>query len=86
MLHNCNIAKLHDFIKLFHFLQSSEVPRKRHSVPEDATEEDLIRIANDVFITELGLTGDDEGIDLKLEIREVSAGTYLMKEDSNKVK
>ncbi|CAG9772362.1 unnamed protein product [Ceutorhynchus assimilis] len=62
----------------------TEAPRKRHSVPEDATEEVLIKIARDVFITELGLTGEEEGIDLNLEIREVSAGTYLMKEDSHK--
>lgn len=62
-----------------------ETTKKRHSIPDDATEEDLIRIAHEVFITELGLTGEDEEIQLDLEIREVSAGTYLMKEDSHKV-
>ncbi|XP_050303906.1 neuropathy target esterase sws isoform X3 [Anthonomus grandis grandis] len=65
-------------------VEFQDVCKKRHSVPEETSEEDLIRIAGDVFITELGLLGDDEGIDLNLEIREVSAGTYLMKEDSHK--
>ncbi|XP_066141369.1 neuropathy target esterase sws isoform X4 [Euwallacea fornicatus] len=63
---------------------TQESGRKRHSLPEDATEDDFRRIANEVFISELGLTGDNEGIDLNLEIREVTAGTYLMKEDSHK--
>lgn len=53
-------------------------------MPDDATEEDLIRMAQEVFISELGLAGD-EAVDLNLEIREVSGGTYLMKEDSHKV-
>lgn len=62
-----------------------ETTKKRQSIPDDATEEDLIRIAHEVFVTELGLSDEDEEIQLNLEIREVSAGTYLMKEDSHKV-
>ncbi|KAL1505379.1 hypothetical protein ABEB36_004962 [Hypothenemus hampei] len=58
--------------------------KKRHSLPDNASQEDLIKIANDVFMSELGLTGEEEGVQLNLEIREVSAGTYLMKEDSHK--
>ncbi|XP_048524619.1 neuropathy target esterase sws isoform X3 [Dendroctonus ponderosae] len=61
----------------------SDTTKKRPSLPDDATEEDLIRLAQEVFISELGLVGD-EAVDLNLEIREVSGGTYLMKEDSHK--
>ncbi|XP_076258839.1 patatin like phospholipase domain containing sws isoform X2 [Rhynchophorus ferrugineus] len=62
---------------------SCESAKKRHSVPENATEDELKALAKDSFITELGLSEDGQ-IDLNVEIREVSAGTYLMKEDSNK--
>lgn len=58
--------------------------KKRHSNPDNVDEEDLIEIATDAFIKELGLA-DSTFLQGKVEIREVSAGTYLMKEDSNKV-
>ncbi|XP_018566275.1 neuropathy target esterase sws isoform X1 [Anoplophora glabripennis] len=57
--------------------------RKRPSFPENVDEEDLIQIATDAFVKELGLD-DSSSLQGKVEIREVSAGTYLMKEDSNK--
>lgn len=64
-------------------LQSS-LQKKRSSVPDNADEESLIQIATDAFVKELGLD-DDSVLQNKVEIREVPAGTYLMKEDSNKV-
>lgn len=54
-------------------------------MPETVNDEELIEIATEAFVKELGL--DDLNIlKGKVEIREVSAGTYLMKEDSNKVR
>lgn len=58
--------------------------KKRPSFPENVDEEDLIEIATEAFVKELGLD-DSMSLKGKVEIREVSAGTYLMKEDSNKV-
>ncbi|XP_030755536.1 neuropathy target esterase sws isoform X3 [Sitophilus oryzae] len=60
-----------------------DTTKKRHSVPDDASEEELKKIAEEAFIIELGLSQNDH-VDIQVEIREVSAGTYLMKEDSNK--
>lgn len=57
--------------------------KKRHSV-DNVDEDTLIEIAIEAFVKELGLD-DDIMLKGKLEIREVAAGTYLMKEDSNKV-
>lgn len=53
-------------------------------MPDNADEETLIEIATEAFVKELGL---DDGSILKgaVVIREVAAGTYLMKEESNKV-
>lgn len=48
-------------------------------------EETLIRIATDAFVRELGLQDDTLLQGGKIEMREVPAGTYLMKEDSHKV-
>lgn len=52
---------------------------------EGYDEETLIKIATEAFVRELGL--DDESLlqGGKVEMREVPAGTYLMKEDSHKV-
>lgn len=58
--------------------------KKRSSVPENVDEETLIRMATEAFVRELGLD-DDTVLRGKVEIREVAAGTYLMKEESNKV-
>ncbi|KAJ8985655.1 hypothetical protein NQ317_015151 [Molorchus minor] len=57
--------------------------KKRVSNPENMDEDDLIEIATEAFVQELGLD-DATLLRGKVEIREVSAGTYLMKEDSNK--
>ncbi|XP_049821683.1 neuropathy target esterase sws isoform X3 [Aethina tumida] len=57
--------------------------RKRHSGPEPMDEEDIIEQATEAFVRELGLE-DPLTLKGKVEMREVAAGTYLMKEDSNK--
>ncbi|XP_076258844.1 patatin like phospholipase domain containing sws isoform X7 [Rhynchophorus ferrugineus] len=84
-LQRVTFTALHQYLGLSAELvkQSCESAKKRHSVPENATEDELKALAKDSFITELGLSEDGQ-IDLNVEIREVSAGTYLMKEDSNK--
>ncbi|XP_008556860.1 neuropathy target esterase sws isoform X2 [Microplitis demolitor] len=52
------------------------------SAPQD--EAQLVQIATDAFVKELGLEDDSVLKDGKVQIREVAAGTYLMKEESNK--
>ncbi|CAG9836270.1 unnamed protein product [Diabrotica balteata] len=60
------------------------IPKKRLSIQNpDINEEELIEVATVAFVKELGLE-DLDTLKGKVEIREVSAGTYLMKEDSNK--
>lgn len=51
------------------------------------SEEELIKVATEAFVRELGLEDDTvfAGDRDKLEIKQVPAGTYLMKEESNKV-
>ncbi|KAJ8914982.1 hypothetical protein NQ315_002506, partial [Exocentrus adspersus] len=61
----------------------TSLQKKRLSFPDNVDEGDLIEIATKAFIRELGLD-DHVSLKGKVEIREVSAGTYLMKEDSNK--
>ncbi|CAG9818201.1 unnamed protein product [Phaedon cochleariae] len=60
------------------------LPKNRPSnADSNIDEEDLIEIATEAFVIELGLENGD-ALKGKVEIKEVSAGTYLMKEDSNK--
>ncbi|XP_050506232.1 neuropathy target esterase sws isoform X3 [Diabrotica virgifera virgifera] len=60
------------------------IPKKRLSIQNpDINDEELIEVATEAFVKELGLE-DLDSLKGKVEIREVSAGTYLMKEDSNK--
>lgn len=57
--------------------------KKRYSA--DIVDEDmLIEMATEAFVKELGLE-DDSMLKGNIEIKEIAAGTYLMKEDSNKV-
>ncbi|XP_059481709.1 neuropathy target esterase sws isoform X2 [Neocloeon triangulifer] len=59
------------------------MPRRR-TVPELCDEDTLIQIATAAFVRELGLE-DSKVLDGgKVELRDVSAGTHLMKEDSHK--
>ncbi|XP_043274976.1 neuropathy target esterase sws isoform X1 [Venturia canescens] len=67
---------------------SSHSGRKR-STNEGPTqppmdESQLIQIATEAFVRELGLEDDSVLRDGKVQIREVPAGTYLMKEESHK--
>ena len=48
-------------------------------------EAQLVQIATEAFVRELGLQDDSVLRDGKVQIREVPAGTYLMKEESHKV-
>lgn len=48
-------------------------------------EQALTQLATEAFVRELGLDNDFI-IQGKIQLREVPAGTYLMKEESNKVK
>lgn len=47
-------------------------------------ESQLVQIATDAFVQELGIE-DETLLKDKVQIREVPAGTYLMKEESHKV-
>lgn len=57
---------------------------KRNSIVENLDEESMIQIATEAFVRGLGLN-DESVLTGKVEYREVAAGTYLMKEDSNRV-
>lgn len=72
------------YIQIF-FQNPDLLQKKRHSNQDSIDEDDLIELATEAFVRELGL-GDSTFLQGKVEIREVSAGTYLMKEDSNKVR
>ncbi|KAF5299333.1 hypothetical protein FQA39_LY02506 [Lamprigera yunnana] len=64
-------------------LQQSHIKSKRLSNFENIDTQALIQTATEVFVRDLGLD-DDLILRGKVEYREISAGTYLMKEDSNK--
>lgn len=54
-------------------------------VQQQLDEAHLVQIATEAFVRELGLEDDSILRDGKVQIREVPAGTYLMKEESHKV-
>ncbi|XP_066994336.1 neuropathy target esterase sws isoform X2 [Anabrus simplex] len=54
------------------------------SVTDAVDEQTLVQIATEAFVKELGLEDDTVLRGGKVEIREVPAGTYLMKEESHK--
>lgn len=64
--------------------------RKRHSnemtqqQQQQLDEAQLIQIATEAFVRELGIE-DETVLKDKVQMREVPAGTYLMKEESHKV-
>jgi len=60
------------------------MPRRR-TVPDLCDEETLVQIATAAFVKELGLEDGKVLEGGKVEIRDVSTGTHLMKEDSHKV-
>lgn len=59
--------------------------RRIAAIPEPIDEQTLIQMATETFVKELGLEDDTILRGGKVEIREVPAGTYLMKEESHKV-
>lgn len=66
-------------------------PSKKRSFNETAQQQQqpldeaqLVQIATDAFVRELGIE-DETVLKDKVQIREVPAGTYLMKEESHKV-
>ena len=63
----------------------SNTKRRGTTIPEAIDDETLIQIATEAFVKELGLEDDTILKGGKVEIREVLAGTYLMKEESHKV-
>ncbi|GFG31714.1 hypothetical protein Cfor_06274 [Coptotermes formosanus] len=63
---------------------ASNSKRRITAIPEPVDEETLIQIATETFVKELGLEDDTVLRGGKVEIREVPAGTYLMKEESHK--
>lgn len=77
---------------IFVFYQASDMQqnasnskRRSATIPEPVDEETLRQIATETFVKELGLEDDAVLLDGKVEICEVPAGTYLMKEESHKV-
>lgn len=72
------------YLQKYNLQNPDLLQKKRHSYQDNFDEDDLIEIATEAFVRELGLD-DVKYLQGKVEIREVSAGTYLMKEDSNKV-
>lgn len=65
-------------------------PSKKRStttepIQQQLDEAQLVQMATEAFVRELGLEDDSILKDGKVQIREVPAGTYLMKEESHKV-
>lgn len=60
--------------------QTNETTQQQQQLDEAQ----LIQIATDAFVRELGIE-DETVLKDKVQIREVPAGTYLMKEESHKV-
>ncbi|XP_047367167.1 neuropathy target esterase sws isoform X5 [Vespa velutina] len=62
-------------------------PPKKKSINETTQQLDeaqLVQIATEAFVKELGLEDDNVLKDGKIQLKEVPAGTYLMKEESHK--
>ncbi|XP_014604294.1 PREDICTED: neuropathy target esterase sws isoform X1 [Polistes canadensis] len=61
-------------------------PKKRsiNDTTQQLDEAQLVQIATEAFVKELGLEDDTILKDGKIQLKEVPAGTYLMKEESNK--
>jgi lysophospholipid hydrolase len=60
--------------------QTNEAQQQQQQLDEAQ----LVQIATDAFVRELGIE-DETVLKDKVQIREVPAGTYLMKEESHKV-
>jgi len=64
--------------------QINEVTPQQQQQQQQLDEAQLIQIATDAFVHELGIE-DETVLKDKVQIREVPVGTYLMKEESHKV-
>lgn len=64
---------------------SSKKKSTTEPIQQQLDETHLVQIATEAFVRELGLEDDSILRDGKVQIREVPAGTYLMKEESHKV-
>ncbi|KAK9498344.1 hypothetical protein O3M35_002998 [Rhynocoris fuscipes] len=69
--------------KVPHYVLNNRASICRKSL-ENIDEQIQIKLATDAFIQELGLNVNTTLMDGKVEIRNVPAGTYLMKEESHK--
>ncbi|XP_034948217.1 neuropathy target esterase sws isoform X1 [Chelonus insularis] len=81
------INQLHSGIAdIVHSSGGSSSFRKRSVIepPPQHDEAYLVQLATEAFVKELGLEDDTILKDGKVQIREVPAGTYLMKEESHK--
>lgn len=67
-----------------HQRNNSGVHRKHSTIGEGLDEQALMQIATEAFVKELGLPDDSLLSGGHVQIREVPAGTYLMKEESHK--
>lgn len=64
---------------------ASRKTSKIETMQQPMDEAQVVQIATEAFVKELGLEDDTLLKDGKVQIREVPAGTYLMKEESHKV-
>ncbi|XP_058809810.1 neuropathy target esterase sws isoform X2 [Phymastichus coffea] len=67
-----------------HSGSASRKHSKNEGLQQPMDEAQIVQIATDAFVKELGLENDSLLKDGKVHIREVPAGTYLMKEESHK--
>lgn len=65
---------------------ASRKTSKIETMQQPMDETQIVQIATDAFVKELGLEDDSLLKEGKIQIREVPAGTYLMKEESHKVR
>ena len=68
-----------------HSTSASRKHSKNEGVQQPLDEAQVVQIATEAFVKELGLEDDSLLKEGKVQIREVPAGTYLMKEESHKV-
>lgn len=64
---------------------ASRKTSKIETMQQPMDEAQVVQIATEAFVKELGLEDDTLLKEGKIQIREVPAGTYLMKEESHKV-
>jgi lysophospholipid hydrolase len=68
-----------------HSGNTSRKHSKNEGIQQPLDETQVVQIATEAFVKELGLEDDTLLKEGKVQIREVPTGTYLMKEESHKV-